>query len=77
MGLGENGLAGLMTRSLAEMMRIGVLQGAKMETLAGLSGMGDLILTGYSGESRNHKVGIAWARAGNCRRFMRHTARSR
>jgi glycerol-3-phosphate dehydrogenase (NAD(P)+) len=59
LGLGENGLAGLMTRCLAEMMRLAVSFGARQETLAGLSGMGDLILTAYSGESRNHRVGIA------------------
>jgi glycerol-3-phosphate dehydrogenase (NAD(P)+) len=59
--IGENGMAGLLTRSLAEMVRIGCVMGAKKETLFGLSGMGDLMLTAYSGLSRNHQVGEALA----------------
>jgi glycerol-3-phosphate dehydrogenase (NAD(P)+) len=55
--MGENGLAGLTTRSLAEMVRLACTLGAKKETLFGLSGMGDLVLTSYSGHSRNHRVG--------------------
>lgn len=54
---GENALAALVTRSLAEMVRVGVSLGAKKETLFGLSGAGDLMLTCYSRESRNHRVG--------------------
>jgi glycerol-3-phosphate dehydrogenase (NAD(P)+) len=56
-GLGENAFAGLMTRCLAEMTRIGVKAGGKPETFSGLSGVGDLLLTAQSEQSRNHRVG--------------------
>ena len=72
LGLGENGLAGLMTRSLGEMMRLAVSLGARPETLSGLSGMGDLILTAYSGESRNHKVGIALGKGRELQEILNH-----
>lgn len=57
LGLGENSLAGLVTRSLREMTRIAVHFGAQEPTLHGLSGMGDLVLTSYSRASRNRRVG--------------------
>lgn len=57
LGLGENSLAGLVTRSLREMTRIAVHFGAQESTLHGLSGMGDLVLTSYSRASRNRRVG--------------------
>ena len=55
--LGQNSLAGLLTRCLAEMTRIGVNAGAKAETVAGLSGIGDLMLTATSEQSRNFRFG--------------------
>ena len=55
--LGQNALAGLLTRCLAEMTRIGVDAGAKAETFAGLSGIGDLMLTATSEKSRNFRFG--------------------
>ena len=55
--LGHNSLAGLITRCLAEMTRIGVQAGARAETFAGLSGMGDLMLTATSEQSRNFRFG--------------------
>ena len=55
--LGQNSLAGLITRCLAEMTRIGVQAGARAETFAGLSGMGDLMLTATSEQSRNFRCG--------------------
>jgi glycerol-3-phosphate dehydrogenase (NAD(P)+) len=55
--LGQNSLAGLLTRCLAEMTRIGVHAGAKAETFAGLSGIGDLMLTATSDQSRNFRFG--------------------
>jgi glycerol-3-phosphate dehydrogenase (NAD(P)+) len=54
-GLGDNAHAALITRGLAEMIRLGVAKGARAETFAGLSGLGDLVLT----QSRNHALGVA------------------
>jgi glycerol-3-phosphate dehydrogenase (NAD(P)+) len=59
--LGQNSLAGLLTRCLAEMTRIGVHAGAKAETFAGLSGIGDLMLTATSSQSRNFRFGMLLA----------------
>ncbi len=57
LGLGDNARAALVTRGLAEMIRVGVALGGKPETFQGLSGVGDLIVTCYSEHSRNHRVG--------------------
>jgi glycerol-3-phosphate dehydrogenase (NAD(P)+) len=57
--LGENARAALITRGLAEMTRFGMALGARQETMTGLSGMGDLILTCMSGQSRNMSLGMA------------------
>lgn len=57
LGLGDNAKAGMVTRGLAEMTRLGEAVGAKPETLRGLSGVGDLIVTCYSVHSRNNRVG--------------------
>ena len=62
LGLGHNTSAALITRGLAEMMRLGTALGAKRETLAGLAGMGDLVLTCTGDLSRNRFVGIELAR---------------
>jgi glycerol-3-phosphate dehydrogenase (NAD(P)+) len=59
--LGENSLAGLITRCLAEMTRLGVQAGARAETFSGLSGIGDLILTATSSQSRNFRFGTMLA----------------
>lgn len=61
-GLGESARAALMTRGYAEMVRLAVARGAQAETLAGLSGLGDLALTCTSGQSRNYRRGIALGR---------------
>lgn len=58
MKLGDNSKAGLMTRGLTEIARLGVALGAHQETFAGLSGMGDLIVTCTSMHSRNRRAGI-------------------
>ncbi len=58
MGLGDNTKAALMTRGLVEMTRLGVAMGAKKETFSGLSGIGDLIVTCTSMNSRNRRAGI-------------------
>ncbi|MBI1777677.1 MAG: NAD(P)-dependent glycerol-3-phosphate dehydrogenase [Proteobacteria bacterium] len=57
--LGDNARAALITRGLAEMLRLGLAKGARSETLAGLSGLGDLVLTCTGGQSRNHGLGVA------------------
>lgn len=57
LGFGDNGKAGLMTRGLAEMMRLGVAAGANPLTFAGLAGIGDVIATCGSRLSRNHRLG--------------------
>ena len=58
MGLGDNSKAALITRGLREMTRLGVKMGAKRETFAGLTGMGDLIVTCTSAHSRNNRFGF-------------------
>jgi glycerol-3-phosphate dehydrogenase (NAD(P)+) len=57
LGFGDNGKAGLMTRGLAEMMRVGIAAGANPLTFAGLAGLGDVIATCGSKLSRNHRLG--------------------
>jgi glycerol-3-phosphate dehydrogenase (NAD(P)+) len=56
--LGENARAALLARSFAELARLGEALGAKRETLMGLSGLGDLVLTATSRTSRNFSVGV-------------------
>jgi glycerol-3-phosphate dehydrogenase (NAD(P)+) len=56
-GLGQNARASLIARGFAEMTRFGVARGAQAETLAGLSGLGDLVLTCSSTSSRNFSLG--------------------
>ncbi len=58
MGLGDNSKAALMTRGLTEIARLGVALGARQNTFAGLTGMGDLIVTCTSMHSRNRRAGI-------------------
>jgi glycerol-3-phosphate dehydrogenase (NAD(P)+) len=58
MGLGDNPRAALITRGLAEMVRLGARLGANPMTLTGLAGLGDLILTCTSSQSRNFQVGV-------------------
>ena len=58
-GLGDSARAALMTRGFAEMQRYALAQGARAETLAGLSGFGDLTLTCSSSLSRNYQLGHA------------------
>jgi glycerol-3-phosphate dehydrogenase (NAD(P)+) len=62
LGLGHNTIAALITRGLAEVMRLGTALGARRETLAGLAGMGDLVLTCTGDLSRNRFVGMELAR---------------
>lgn len=60
--LGDNARAALITRGLAEMIRLGLAKGAEAETFRGLSGLGDLVLTCTAGQSRNYALGLALGR---------------
>src|SRR5262245_60530667 len=62
LGLGHNALAALVTRGLAELTRLACAAGGRRETLAGLSGLGDLVLTCTGQLSRNRHVGVELAR---------------
>ncbi len=62
LGFGSNARAALINRGLAELMRLGVSMGARPETLMGLSGMGDLVLTCTDNQSRNRRFGLCLAR---------------
>jgi glycerol-3-phosphate dehydrogenase (NAD(P)+) len=61
-GLGHNALAALITRGLAEITRLACAAGGRRETLSGLSGLGDLVLTCTGDLSRNRRVGVELAR---------------
>jgi len=61
LSLGQNARAALVTRGLAEMTRLGVALGAQAQTLMGLSGLGDLVLTATGDLSRNRRVGLLLA----------------
>jgi glycerol-3-phosphate dehydrogenase (NAD(P)+) len=62
LGLGTNSVAAIVTRGLAEMTRLSVSAGARVETMAGLAGLGDLVLTCTGELSRNRRVGIELGR---------------
>ena len=62
LGLGENARAALVTRGLAEIVRLGTAAGAQPTTFAGLAGLGDLVLTCTGTQSRNHALGREIAR---------------
>ncbi|MBI2223000.1 MAG: NAD(P)-dependent glycerol-3-phosphate dehydrogenase [Acidobacteria bacterium] len=62
LGLGHNAMAALITRGLAEMARLACAVGARRDTLAGLSGLGDLVLTCTGELSRNRTVGVQLGR---------------
>jgi len=57
LGFGDNTKAGLITRGLAEITRLGVAMGGRQETFSGLTGLGDLVVTCASVHSRNHRAG--------------------
>ncbi len=65
LGFGANARTALITRGLAEMMRLGAALGAKAETFMGLAGLGDLVLTCTDDQSRNRRFGLALGRGKN------------
>ena len=76
LGFGENTIAALVTRGLAELTRLGVALGGEALTFLGLAGVGDLVATCHSDGSRNRTVGRRWPRAGRSRRSWPGCARS-
>jgi glycerol-3-phosphate dehydrogenase (NAD(P)+) len=64
-GFGESARAALTTRGFAEMTRFGLALGSRPETLGGLSGLGDLMLTASSAQSRNFSLGVRFAQGGH------------
>jgi len=62
LGFGDNGKAGIITRGLAEITRLGIAAGANPLTFAGLAGLGDVMTTCYSALSRNHALGVELAK---------------
>jgi len=68
--LGENARAALISRGLAEIIRLGKAKGAKIETLMGLSGIGDLALTCTAMQSRNYSLGVALGKGNNLNKFL-------
>jgi glycerol-3-phosphate dehydrogenase (NAD(P)+) len=73
LGLGTNTTAALVTRGLAEMTRLAVALGGRRDTLAGLAGVGDLILTSTGALSRNRSVGIELGRGRELGEILRAT----
>lgn len=72
LGLGLNARAALITRGLAEITRLALALGARGETLMGLGGLGDLVLTATGDLSRNRQVGLALARGQSLPEIMAH-----
>ena len=70
LGFGANARAALVTRGMAEMMRLGVALKANPKTLMGLAGMGDLVLTCTDNQSRNRRLGIALAQGKTAQQYM-------
>ncbi|SHJ52161.1 glycerol 3-phosphate dehydrogenase (NAD(P)+) [Anaerocolumna jejuensis DSM 15929] len=70
LGFGDNTKAALMTRGIAEISRLGIAMGGKMETFAGLSGVGDLIVTCTSKHSRNRNAGYLIGKGYNMEEAM-------
>ena len=70
LGFGANALAALVTRGLAEMMRLGQALNANPKTLMGLAGMGDLVLTCTDNQSRNRRLGLALTQGKSAQEFM-------
>ena len=71
-GLGQNAAAALIARGFAEMARFGGARGASAETLAGLSGLGDLVLTCSSSNSRNYSLGLGLGRGESAESLLAH-----
>src|SRR6185503_14499295 len=73
LGIGHNAMAALITRGLVEMSRLACAEGSRRETLAGLSGLGDLVLTCTGDLSRNRHVGIELGRGRTLQEILSQT----
>jgi glycerol-3-phosphate dehydrogenase (NAD(P)+) len=73
LGIGNNAMAALITRGLVEMSRLACAEGSRRDTLAGLSGLGDLVLTCTGDLSRNRRVGIELGRGRALRDILSQT----
>jgi glycerol-3-phosphate dehydrogenase (NAD(P)+) len=71
MGFGANTRVALITRGLAEMMRLGLALGAERRTFMGLAALGDLVLTCTDDQSRNRRLGLALGRGGSLEEAQR------
>lgn len=74
LGLGMNSMAALVTRGCSEMKRLAMAMGARPETLAGLSGIGDLMLTCFGSLSRNRTVGVRLGKGETIQQILDSTA---
>jgi glycerol-3-phosphate dehydrogenase (NAD(P)+) len=72
LGIGHNAMAALITRGLVEMSRLACAEGSRSDTLAGLSGLGDLVLTCTGDLSRNRRVGIELGRGRSLTDILGH-----
>jgi glycerol-3-phosphate dehydrogenase (NAD(P)+) len=70
LNLGDNARAALVTRGLTELMRLGKVLGGKLKTHAGLTGLGDLIVTCYSKHSRNYQAGVKIGKDDSAEKFL-------
>jgi glycerol-3-phosphate dehydrogenase (NAD(P)+) len=70
LNLGDNARAALVTRGLTELMRLGKVLGGKLKTHAGLTGLGDLIVTCYSNHSRNYQAGVKIGQDDTAEKFL-------
>lgn len=73
LGLGANTIAALITRGLSEMTRLAVAMGGRRDTLAGLAGLGDLVLTATGTLSRNRSVGVELGKGRKLKEILSHT----
>ncbi len=74
LGLGHNAVAALITRGLAELTRLAIAMGAEAETMSGLAGLGDLVLTCTGNQSRNRQLGIKLASGLSLEEILSSTA---
>ncbi len=75
-GYGDNAKAALVTRGLAEMTRYAIAKGGRAQTLTGLTGVGDLVVTCFSEHSRNYQAGLYIGKHGNATEFLKENTKT-